>query len=237
MRPTNSSGNDKSSEAYWVLSDQSGNDKSGESYRVVLAIKVELILGCVISTAHFFWRFINSPMKQSRLNLYTINLKYIRTIAKVDDNVMSISPQVGKSTRPFIGIIVMCNDRQYCVPLSSPKAKHSHMKNDVDFSKIFDPHGALVGVLNFNNMIPVRQDVITPLDIKIHTNDSPSTVHYKKLTMNQLTFCRQNHDAIIAKANKLYKMITDGKPSHLLRRRCCNFAALEQALDKFKTTD
>lgn len=54
VRPTNSSGNDKSSEAYWVLMDQSGNDKSGESYRVALAIKVELILGCVVGTAHFF---------------------------------------------------------------------------------------------------------------------------------------------------------------------------------------
>ena len=116
--------------------DQSGNDKSGESYRVVPSIKVELILGCVFSTAHFFGGL---PMKQARLNLYTINLKYIRAIAKMDDNVMSISPQVGKSTRPFIGIIVMCNDIQYCVPLSSPKAKHSHMKNDVDFSKIYDP--------------------------------------------------------------------------------------------------
>ena len=176
-------------------------------------------------------------MKQSRLNLYTINLKYIRAIAKVDDNVMSISPQVGKSTRPFIGIIVMCNDRQYCVPLSSPKAKHSRMKNDVDFSKVFDPHGTLIGVLNFNNMIPVRQDVIIPLDIKIHANDSPSTVHYKKLTMNQLTFCRQNQEAIITKANKLHKMITDGKVSHLLRKRCCNYTALEQALDKFKIKD
>ena len=231
VRPTNSSGNDKSSEAYWVLMNQSGNDKSGESYRVVLAIKVELILGCVVSTAHFFGRF---KLKQSRLNLYTIDLKYIRAIAKTDDNVMSISPQIGKSSRPFIGIIIICNEKQYCVPLSSPKAKHANMKNDVDFSKIYDPHGTLIGVLNFNNMIPVRQDVIIPLDIKIHKNDSPSTVHYKKLTMNQLTFCRQNQDAIITKANKLYKMITDGKVSHLLRKRCCDFTALEQVLDKFQ---
>ena len=37
-------------------------------------------------------------MKQPRLSLYTIDLKYIRNLAKVDDNVLSISPQVGKST-------------------------------------------------------------------------------------------------------------------------------------------
>ena len=75
-------------------------------------------------------------MKQQRLSLYTIDLKYIRNLAKADDNVLSISPQVGKSTRPFIGIIVICDEKQYCVPLSSPKAKHKNMKNDVDFSKI-----------------------------------------------------------------------------------------------------
>ena len=110
---------------------------------------MELIPGCVISTAHFLGGF---PLKQSRLNLYTIDLKYIRAIAKADDNVMSISPQIGKSSRPFIGIIVVCNERQYCVPLSSPKAKHTHMKNDIDFSKIYDPHGTLIGVL-FNSSL------------------------------------------------------------------------------------
>ena len=45
----------------------------GEFYRVARAIKVELIPGCVVCTAHF-WRF---KLKQSRLNLYTIDLKYL----------------------------------------------------------------------------------------------------------------------------------------------------------------
>ena len=175
-------------------------------------------------------------MKQQRLSLYTIDLKYIRNLAKADDNVLSISPQVGKSTRPFIGIIVICDEKQYCVPLSSPKAKHKNMKNDVDFSKIYDPHGTLIGVLNFNNMIPVRPNVITPLDIKIHRNDNQSTIHYKKLTTNQLNFCRQNQDAIITKANKLYKMITGNKANHLLRKRCCNFSVLECVLEKYQAS-
>ncbi len=45
-------------------------------------------------------------MKQPRLNLYLVDLKYIRNLSHVDDNVMSVSPQIGKSTRPFVGIIV-----------------------------------------------------------------------------------------------------------------------------------
>ena len=63
-------------------------------------------------------------MKQERLRLYTIDMKYIRNLAHADNNVMSVSPQIGKSTRPFVGIIVICDEKQYCVPLSSPKSKH-----------------------------------------------------------------------------------------------------------------
>lgn len=77
-------------------------------------------------------------MEQKRLNLYLIDMKYIRNLAKADDHVMSVSPQSGKETRPFVGIVVVCGTREYCVPLSSPKPKHKSMKNDVDFAKIMD---------------------------------------------------------------------------------------------------
>ena len=42
-------------------------------------------------------------MKKDRFHLYHIDMKYIRDLAKADDNVMSISPQIGKNTRPFVG--------------------------------------------------------------------------------------------------------------------------------------
>lgn len=35
-------------------------------------------------------------MKKDRFHLYHIDMKYIRDLAKADDNVMSISPQIGK---------------------------------------------------------------------------------------------------------------------------------------------
>jgi len=65
-------------------------------------------------------------MKQSRLSLFTIDLKYVRNLANHDKtgNVRSISPQIGKSARPFLGVIVICDNKQYCVPLSSPREKH-----------------------------------------------------------------------------------------------------------------
>ena len=53
-------------------------------------------------------------MRQERLTLYKIDLKYIRNLAKVDDRVMSISPQINKCMRPFVGIVIVCNDKRYC---------------------------------------------------------------------------------------------------------------------------
>ena len=44
-----------------------------------------------------------------KLDLYYIDLKYIRNLSHVDDNVMSISPQRGKQNRPFVGVVVLMN--------------------------------------------------------------------------------------------------------------------------------
>lgn len=170
-------------------------------------------------------------MKQKRLNLYFIDLKYIRDLAKADDHVMSVSPQISKENRPFIGIIVVCGIEKYCVPLSSPKPKHATMKNDIDFTKIYDGD-KLIGVLNFNNMVPVHEQFITPLNIKPSSLDNINTIHYKRMAAKQLTYCQQNQESIIRKANKLYQMVTSGKANRLLKRRCCDFTKLENILNK-----
>ena len=172
-------------------------------------------------------------MKQPRLGLYLIDIKYIRNLAHIDDHVMSVSPQVRKSARPFVGIVIICDKKQYCIPLSSPKPKHGKMANDIDFMKILDGD-RIIGVLNFNNMIPVNEAVISRLDIRIGKNDTPEAVRYKKLMAKQLTFCQKNQDTIVKKANKLYQIIVTGKANHLLQKRCCDFSSLEKALDKFK---
>lgn len=44
-------------------------------------------------------------MKQERLNLYLIDMKYIRNLHKADDKVSSVSPQIGKQHRIYVGII------------------------------------------------------------------------------------------------------------------------------------
>ena len=57
------------------------------------------------------------------------------------------------------------------------------MKNDIDFTRIFHDE-KLIGVMNFNNMIPVDDSVITKMNVKINKNDSAETKAYKNLCSN-----------------------------------------------------
>lgn len=66
----------------------------------------------------------------------------------------------------------------------------------------------MIGALNFNNMIPVSNDVIQKLDIRPSSSDTPKEREYKELLNNQLDWCNDNIDNIIKKANKLYRLIT-----------------------------
>lgn len=172
-------------------------------------------------------------MKTQKLNLYHIDMKYIRDLANVDDKVMSVSPQTKKSNRPFVGIVVICDNKEYCIPLTSPKPKHKNMKNDKDFSKIFDKNGNLIGAINFNSMIPINNDVVSKIDISISQNDNPKDKAYKNLLNDQLDWCNKNRDSIINKANKLYSIVTE-TPDKMrnLTNRCCDFKRLESVLQK-----
>lgn len=91
-----------------------------------------------------FWKIY----MQSKLNLYTIDMKYIRNLHNTDDHVMSVSPQTGKSHRLFLGIVVICRERKYCIPLSSPKPKHAQMKDRIDFIKIYNSKPCFYHILS-----------------------------------------------------------------------------------------
>ena len=58
---------------------------------------------------------------QTEFKLYKVDMKYIRNLHHIDDRVLSVSPQTGKDTRVFVGIVIVCGTHKYCIPLSSPK--------------------------------------------------------------------------------------------------------------------
>ena len=106
------------------------------------------------------------------------------------------------------------------------------MKNDKDFSKIIAEE-KLIGVLNFNSMIPVDDCVIERLDLRIKNNDNPQVKSYKRMCIKQLDWCQKNQEAIVIKANKLYTLVTQ-TPDKMrnLTRRCCDFKKLEAVLER-----
>lgn len=130
-----------------------------------------------------------------------------------------------KSTRPFVGVVFELNGFNYYAPLTSPKPKHLHMKNRLDFLKI---NGGQWGALNFNNMLPVAAAELQKIELKIVETDSSAEIAYKNLLANQLSWCNSHREVILRKANKLYQAIVSGKDYGNLLARCCNFPLLEE---------
>ena len=109
------------------------------------------------------------------------------------------------------------------------------MKNDIDFTKIFDGD-KIIGVMNYNNMIPVDESLISEVDVRIYKNDDKATRAYKRLCTKELDWIQKNQDKIVKKANKLYTMIVSGNANYGLRKRCLDFKKLESVLANRKKT-
>lgn len=172
----------------------------------------------------------------AQLKLFHIDAEYGSALMAADTNVLSIDRTLQKDRRPFVGVVVLVDGKEYCIPLSSPKPKHAAMRNDVDFTKIHDKSGKLIAVLNFNNMVPVRQDVIEEIDLRIDDADDAATRSYKALMAKELDWCRSNNEAIYRKSSKLYRMVTQSpQKSRALVKRCCNFAKLEKVLARYRS--
>lgn len=177
------------------------------------------------------------------LNFYYIDLKYIRDLSSIDDNIMSISPQRGKQNRPFVGVIVLLNGRKYCIPLTSPKDKFRSMKSQVDFIKIFDEgqrddtgNYKLIGVLNINNMIPVSEMFIRKVDLEVREKDKSEIRLHKQLMQKQIKWCREHAKTIENRANKVYDMVVNHpERNQNLVKRSSMFEKLEEELDKLET--
>ncbi len=178
--------------------------------------------------------FIKECMTQERLNLYLIDMKYVRNLHNADNRVSSVSPQIGKQHRIYVGVIVMLNNRKYLIPLSHPVEKHKKMKPRADFDKITDRKGKLIGVLNYNLMIPVEDAQIQKVILKENRDDTTAEKHYKQLCIDELTWCRKNQENIVNKAKVLYDLC-EKDSKYKGKVRCLDFKKLEQVCDRYNT--
>ena len=129
-----------------------------------------------------------------------------------------------KELRPFIGILFKIENCEYFAPLSSPKPKYKTMKAIIDFLKIKDGE---LGVVNFNNMIPVRENNYAIVNLnKPAFNESEQK--YQKMLIEQLDWLNAHYRQIKSKSFKLYKLYNSGKLPQNIKDRCCNFKLLEE---------
>lgn len=108
------------------------------------------------------------------------------------------------------------------------------MKNSMDFSKI-ETDGKLIGVLNFNLMIPIEEELLQPVDLSDRKRDRENIKFYKQLCRLELEWCILHHEVICNKANVLYKKYISDEP-FAGRERCLNFKKLEVECRKYSST-
>lgn len=161
------------------------------------------------------------------LKIVKINKEYCNYLRKFDNKVSYNYAE--KENRPFVGILFRVNSLEYFAPLSSPKEKHLKMKNMVDFFKIDD---GKLGVINFNNMIPVSKNNYDIIDLKQNVKKS-SEKKYKILLENQLSFLNANIYAVYDKSNNLYKLYINNQLPKNIKDRCCNFPLLEEKCEEY----
>ena len=163
-------------------------------------------------------------------NLYFIKVKeeYVKYLKKFDNKVQDNSNL--KNNKPYIGILIEKENKKYFAPLSSPKEKHNVFKElqdknklPIDIFLIMDKE-KIIGIINFNNMIPVTEDAIIYFNIKEDKNYS--------LLEKEHIYCIKHKEEIFIKADKVYKLVTKYNKISLINRSC-NFKLLEQKAEEY----
>lgn len=156
-----------------------------------------------------------------------VDSKYCDYLRQFDDKV--IYNAGSKELRPFVGILFTVDGYEYFAPLSSPKPKHAVMKTQIDFVKI---DGGRLGVVNFNNMIPVSSKNYEPFDLDA-TPATTSELNRQNLLKSQLYWLNRDIKSITHKAVSLYEKYRDDKLHISIKSRCCNFIMLEEVSKKY----
>ena len=154
------------------------------------------------------------------LKLYRISDKYIRFLKGVDVRVQDNKDR----RRPYVGVVLYVGSFRYFVPMESPKPNHANIKPGHHIMKL--DNGKL-GLLGFNNMIPVHDSAIIPFDI-----DNEPDTKYAELLRRQVSVINRNKADIYAHATKTYYSVVNKKNNFLIGI-CCDFKKLEGACKRF----
>lgn len=151
-------------------------------------------------------------------NLFVCRISdhYIRFMHSRDYRV----PFNKEQRRPYVGVVLLVGEFKYFVPMESPKPNHQKMKSGKHYLKL---DGGKLGLLGFNNMIPVHESAIVRYNISEETDQK-----YRTLLLDQITLCNKQKADIMDRAAHTYYSVVN-KQNSFLCKISCDFKALEQA--------
>ncbi|WP_073089624.1 type III toxin-antitoxin system ToxN/AbiQ family toxin [Selenomonas ruminantium] len=123
----------------------------------------------------------------------------------------------------------MINGVKYVLPLTSQttnerKKRGKKKRAAVLTTFVKESNGTEIANILHNNMIPVFDSVVTPLNIDVEKDS---------YEINEIRYIRKNHEEIIGKASKVYEKRVNNYNDFYVKA-CCDFKKLEQEISGYK---
>ena len=162
-------------------------------------------------------------MEIKTMKLYKVDMDYYNYLHYYEPKIPYIEHE--KQNRPFIGIVLNVNGKNFFAPLTSPKKKHLIMKDMQDFLKI--DNGRLGGI-NLNNMMPIPRSCLERINLY-----SIKDYKYRYMLIRQMSWINKNGLRIQNRARNLYYLVLYKHTTQALLNRCCDFRLLERVCDAY----
>lgn len=150
------------------------------------------------------------------LKIYRVSEHYVRFLSGLDSRVAYNKG----NRRPYVGVVLSVGAYRYFVPMESPKPNHANIKSGSHIMRIDNGH---LGLLGFNNMIPIPDTALILLDI-----DSEPDRKYAELLRRQASYINRHKADIMDHAQRTYRAVVNGTNKFLVKISC-DFKKLERA--------
>lgn len=159
------------------------------------------------------------------MKFYFIKSDYLQYLKKFEPH---LSAQKLKETRPYVGVVFSIQGNDFFAPLHSAKLKHEKISDkSIDCIKLYE-RNKLLGVLNLNNMIPVSNRDVIPVDFKKYD------IAKRNLFQTEYKNIVRLRNTILKNAERVYFEYKNN-PQGNLAKRCYNFPLLEEKCSEYST--
>lgn len=158
------------------------------------------------------------------INLYNIDSEYTELLRN------NVDAKVNKNNnnnykRVYCGIIVSDDNTKFFIPMThntndNPKLSKTVFKLK---DKKNNQKNSNLGMLLFNNAIPLKEGTYSKIELKITENDSIENIKYKILMQKQIKTINALEKSILYRFNDLMNRAKQGKLTRIEKDRMCNF--------------